>query len=53
MAPEAAEVEYPVLAKMRSSSRRALGNVSDRFDTIAKDLDNQGTGKALPMSWCR
>ncbi|OBK12609.1 F0F1 ATP synthase subunit B/delta [Mycobacterium asiaticum] len=40
MAPEEADVEYPVLAKMRSSSREALGNLVDRFDTVAKDLDN-------------
>src|SRR5258708_15009985 len=42
MAPEAAEVRYPVLAKMRSASRLALGNLVDRFDTIVKDLDNKG-----------
>jgi ATP synthase F0 subunit b/ATP synthase F1 delta subunit len=41
MAPEATEVEYPLTAKMRSASRRALGNLVDRFDTIAKDLDDQ------------
>ncbi|MDT5139121.1 MAG: F-type H+-transporting ATPase subunit b atpH [Mycobacterium sp.] len=45
MAPEAAEIQYPVLAKMRSSSRRALGNVGDRFDTIAKDLDDPALEK--------
>jgi F-type H+-transporting ATPase subunit delta len=42
MAPESADTESPVLAKMRSSSRQALTNVVDRFDTIAKDLDNDG-----------
>jgi F-type H+-transporting ATPase subunit delta len=42
MAPEAAEVQNPVLAKMRSASRLALGNLVDRFDTIVKDLDNTG-----------
>jgi ATP synthase F0 subunit b/ATP synthase F1 delta subunit len=42
MAPEAVEVEYPVLAKMRSSSRLALGNLVERFDAIAKDLDEPG-----------
>lgn len=42
MAPQAAEVEYPLLAKMRSASRHALGNLVDRFDTIAKDLDSAG-----------
>src|SRR6478735_6500855 len=45
MAPEAAEIQYPVLAKMRSSSRRALGSVADRFDTIAKDLDDPALEK--------
>ncbi|WP_205874089.1 F0F1 ATP synthase subunit B/delta [Mycobacterium camsae] len=42
MAPEPVEVEYPVLAKMRSASRRAVSNMVERFDTIAGDLDNQG-----------
>lgn len=42
MAPEPVEVECPVLAKMRSASRHAVGNLVDRFDTLAKDLDNQG-----------
>ncbi|MBI2698957.1 F0F1 ATP synthase subunit B/delta [Mycobacterium sp.] len=42
MAPEPVDVEYPVLAKMRSASRHAVGNLVDRFDTLAKDLDNQG-----------
>ncbi|CAM3156942.1 F0F1 ATP synthase subunit B/delta [Mycobacterium intermedium] len=45
MAPEPAEIEYPVLAKMRSASRRALGNLVDRFDTIAKDLDESALEK--------
>jgi F-type H+-transporting ATPase subunit delta len=45
MAPEAAEVAHPLLAKMRSASRRALGSLVDRFDTIAKDLDTQGLEK--------
>ncbi|OBK28929.1 F0F1 ATP synthase subunit B/delta [Mycobacterium asiaticum] len=45
MAPEAAEVEYPLLAKMRSASRRAVGSVVDQFETIAKDLDKQGLTK--------
>ena len=40
MAPAAADVKYPLMAKMRSASRRALKSVTDRFDTIAKDLDN-------------
>jgi F-type H+-transporting ATPase subunit delta len=42
MAPAAAEVQYPLMTKMRSSSRVALANLSDRFRTIAKDLDNKG-----------
>jgi ATP synthase F0 subunit b/ATP synthase F1 delta subunit len=42
MAPTAANVEYPLMAKMRSASRRALVSLSDRFDTIAKDLDTKG-----------
>lgn len=41
MAPAAADVRYPLMTKMRSSSRVALTNLSDRFDTIAKDLDNK------------
>jgi ATP synthase F0 subunit b/ATP synthase F1 delta subunit len=45
MAPEAAEVKYPLLARMRSASRRALKSLVDRFETIAKDLDNQGLEK--------
>jgi ATP synthase F0 subunit b/ATP synthase F1 delta subunit len=45
MAPETAEVEHPLLAKMRSASRRALESLVDRFDSIAKDLDNQGLEK--------
>ncbi|UXA05570.1 F0F1 ATP synthase subunit B/delta [Mycobacterium sp. SMC-2] len=42
MAPASAEVQYPVMTKMRSSSRAALTNLSERFNTIAKDLDNKG-----------
>ncbi|MEB4210650.1 F0F1 ATP synthase subunit B/delta [Mycobacterium sp. 94-17] len=42
MAPASADVQYPLMTKMRSSSRVALGNVSDRFGAIAKDLDNKG-----------
>jgi F-type H+-transporting ATPase subunit delta len=41
MAPTSAEVEYPLLTKMRSASREALRNLSDRFATIAKNLDNR------------
>ena len=42
MAPAASHVEYPLTAKMRSASRLALVGVSDRFSTIAKDLDDNG-----------
>ena len=42
MAPEPADVEYPLLAKMRSASRQALMSLSDRFSEIAKKLDNKG-----------
>ncbi len=42
MAPASAEVEYPLLTKMRSASRRALVSLSDRFSTLAKNLDNKG-----------
>ncbi|OBI88157.1 F0F1 ATP synthase subunit B/delta [Mycobacterium asiaticum] len=42
MAPEEADVEYPVLAKMRSSSRLALTNVVDQFDSAVSDLDDDG-----------
>jgi ATP synthase F0 subunit b/ATP synthase F1 delta subunit len=45
MAPEATEVAHPLLAKMRSASRRALDSLVDRFDTIAKDLDDHGLEK--------
>lgn len=41
MAPAPADVEYPVLSKMRSASRQALGNLSDRLTDITKDLDNE------------
>ena len=40
MAPAPAEVEYPLLAKMRSGSRRAVMELLDRFSEIAKNLDN-------------
>src|SRR6201998_671739 len=42
MAPAPAEVEYPLLAKMLSASRLALLDLSDRFGTMAKNLDNKG-----------
>jgi ATP synthase F0 subunit b/ATP synthase F1 delta subunit len=41
MAPASADVQYPLLAKMRSSSRAALASLSDRFTTIAENLDNE------------
>lgn len=42
MAPASAEVAYPLLTKMRSASRQALINLSDRFGAIAKSLDSKG-----------
>ncbi len=42
MAPAPAEVEYPLLAKMRSGSRQAVVSLLDRFSAIAKKLDNKG-----------
>ncbi|OBJ45247.1 F0F1 ATP synthase subunit B/delta [Mycobacterium colombiense] len=42
MAPVAADVQYPLMTKMRSSSRIALGNLSDKFSDLAKNLDNKG-----------
>jgi ATP synthase F0 subunit b/ATP synthase F1 delta subunit len=42
MAPAPAEVEYPLLTKMRSASRDALLDLSARFSNLAKNLDNQG-----------
>lgn len=42
MAPASADVQYPLMTKMRSSSRVALTNLSERFSTLAKDLDNKG-----------
>ncbi|OBI08767.1 F0F1 ATP synthase subunit B/delta [Mycobacterium scrofulaceum] len=41
MAPAPAEVEYPLLAKMRSASRVAVAGLAERFSDIAKDLDNR------------
>jgi len=41
MAPAPADVEYPIMAKMRSASRYALADLSDRFATLAKSLDSQ------------
>jgi ATP synthase F0 subunit b/ATP synthase F1 delta subunit len=45
MAPAQVDVKYPLMAKMRSASRRALKSVTDRFDAIAKDLDVPGLEK--------
>lgn len=42
MAPASADVQYPLLAKMRSASRLALLDLLDRFGTVAKDLDKDG-----------
>jgi len=42
MAPSEAQVEYPILAKMRSASRQALVNLVQRFDEIAPSLHGQG-----------
>jgi ATP synthase F0 subunit b/ATP synthase F1 delta subunit len=41
MAPSEAEVEYPVLAKMRSASRRSLDALVDRFEELADGLDDK------------
>jgi F-type H+-transporting ATPase subunit b/F-type H+-transporting ATPase subunit delta len=41
MAPASIDVEYPVLAKMRSASRRGLESLSERLGAIAKNLDNK------------
>ncbi|OBG82815.1 F0F1 ATP synthase subunit B/delta [Mycobacterium sp. E3305] len=41
MAPAPAEVEYPLLAKMRSASRVAVAGLAERFGDIAKNLDNK------------
>ncbi|GAB1812360.1 F0F1 ATP synthase subunit B/delta [Mycobacterium sp. MUNTM1] len=41
MAPASADVQYPLMTKMRSSSRVALTSLSDRFSSIAKDLDSK------------
>jgi ATP synthase F0 subunit b/ATP synthase F1 delta subunit len=45
MAPAAADVKYPLMAKMRSASRQALKSVTDAFDAIATDLDVPGLEK--------
>jgi ATP synthase F0 subunit b/ATP synthase F1 delta subunit len=42
MAPSEADVQYPLLAKMRSASRLSLDALMKRFGEIAKDLDDRG-----------
>lgn len=42
MAPASADVRYPLLARMRSASRRSLRDLLDRFGNVAKDLDTDG-----------
>jgi ATP synthase F0 subunit b/ATP synthase F1 delta subunit len=42
MAPSEADVQYPLLAKMRSASRAALVSLVGRFGEIAERLDDQG-----------
>lgn len=42
MAPSDAEIDYPVLTKMRSASRRASTVLVDRFGEISKNLDDNG-----------
>jgi ATP synthase F0 subunit b/ATP synthase F1 delta subunit len=41
MAPAPAEVEYPLLTKMRSASRQAVVSLVERFGDLAKNLDNK------------
>ncbi|OCB26462.1 F0F1 ATP synthase subunit B/delta [Mycobacterium malmoense] len=41
MAPAPSEVQYPLLTKMRSASRRAVVSLVERFGDIAKNLDNK------------
>jgi ATP synthase F0 subunit b/ATP synthase F1 delta subunit len=42
MAPSEAQVQYPVLAKMRSASRDALESLLDKFGKVADNLDDKG-----------
>ncbi|WP_407686046.1 F0F1 ATP synthase subunit B/delta [Mycobacterium sp. HUMS_1102779] len=42
MAPASADVQYPLLTKMRAASRRALRDLLDRFATVIEDLDEDG-----------
>lgn len=39
MAPSEADIQVPVLSKMRSASREAVSNVVDRFDEVVKNAD--------------
>ncbi|WP_144206186.1 F0F1 ATP synthase subunit B/delta [Mycobacterium tilburgii] len=39
MAPASADVQYPLRSKLRSSSRMALANLTEKFRDVAKDLD--------------
>ena len=41
MAPAPADVQYPLLTKMRSASRQAVVGLLDRFGDLAKNLDNK------------
>ncbi|BBZ42996.1 F0F1 ATP synthase subunit B/delta [Mycobacterium parmense] len=41
MAPASADVEYPVMERMRSASRRALANLANQLSATAEDLDNK------------
>ena len=41
MAPSEAQVQYPVLAKMRSASRDALKSSLDKFGKVADNLDDK------------
>lgn len=40
MAPASADVQYPLLSKMRSASRQSVIDLSKRFGAVVKDLDN-------------
>ncbi len=40
MAPSGAEIHYPVLGSLRSSSKQALTDLMNRFGDIADDLDD-------------
>jgi F-type H+-transporting ATPase subunit delta len=42
MAPSESDVEYRVLAKMRSASRRSVAGLEQRFGEVAERLDDNG-----------